>query len=299
LRSPWRRRWSSFWAPSTPNPTVRKQRLFAGCFGIFGHGNVAGIGQALLQAELDEPETLPYILGRNEQAMVHTAVAYARMKNRLQTYAVSTSVGPGATNMLTGAALATINRLPVLLLPADTFADRSASPLLQELELPHSGDVTVNDAFRPVSKYFDRIWRPEQLPAALLSAMRVLTDPADTGAVTLCFPQDVQAQSFEWPVALFDKRVWHVARPLPEPSLLQAAAALIKSARRPLIVAGGGVHYSAATEALANFCETTGIPVGQTQAGKGTLVYDHPQCLGAIGSTGTTAANASPGRRTW
>ena len=269
-----------------------EQKLFAGCFGIFGHGNVAGIGQALLQAELEEPEMLPYILGRNEQAMVHTAVAYARMKNRLQTYAVSTSVGPGATNMVTGAALATINRLPVLLLPADTFADRSASPLLQELELPHAGDVTVNDAFRPVSKYFDRIWRPEQLPAALLSAMRVLTDPAETGAVTVCFPQDVQAEAYDWPVDLFDKRVWHVARPLPERSVLEAAAAIIKSAKQPLIVAGGGVTYSRAQDALAALCEATGIPVGQSQAGKGTLVYDHPQCLGAIGSTGTTAANA-------
>jgi 3D-(3,5/4)-trihydroxycyclohexane-1,2-dione acylhydrolase (decyclizing) len=269
-----------------------EQKLFAGCFGIFGHGNVAGIGQALLQAELEEPETLRYILGRNEQAMVHTAVAYARMKNRLQTYAVSTSVGPGATNMLTGAALATINRLPVLLLPADTFADRSASPLLQELELPHSGDVTVNDAFRPVSRYFDRIWRPEQLPAALMSAMRVLTDPAETGAVTLCFPQDVQAEAYDWPTALFEKRVWHVARPLPEPSLLEAAAEIIRSAKQPIIVAGGGVTYSRAQDALAAFCEATGIPVGQSQAGKGTLVYDHPQCLGAIGSTGTTAANA-------
>ena len=269
-----------------------EQKLFAGCFGIFGHGNVAGIGQALLQAELEEPDTLPYILGRNEQAMVHTAVAYARMKNRLQTYAVSTSVGPGATNMLTGAALATINRLPVLLLPADTFADRSASPLLQELELPDSGDVTVNDAFRPVSRYFDRIWRPEQLPAALLAAMRVLTDPAETGAVTLCFPQDVQAEAYDWPTALFEKRVWHVARPLPEPARLEAAAEIIRSAQRPLIVAGGGVTYSRAQDALAAFCEATGIPVGQSQAGKGTLVYDHPQCLGAIGSTGTTAANA-------
>jgi 3D-(3,5/4)-trihydroxycyclohexane-1,2-dione acylhydrolase (decyclizing) len=269
-----------------------EQKLFAGCFGIFGHGNVAGIGQALLQAELEEPDTLPYILGRNEQAMVHTAVAYARMKNRLQTYAVSTSVGPGATNMLTGAALATINRLPVLLLPADTFADRSASPLLQELELPDSGDVTVNDAFRPVSRYFDRIWRPEQLPAALLAAMRVLTDPAETGAVTLCFPQDVQAEAYDWPTALFEKRVWHVARPLPEPARLEAAAEIIGSAQRPLIVAGGGVTYSRAQDALAAFCEATGIPVGQSQAGKGTLVYDHPQCLGAIGSTGTTAANA-------
>ena len=268
-----------------------EERLFAGCFGIFGHGNVAGIGQALLQAELEEPDSLRYILGRNEQAMVHSAVAYARMKDRLQTYAVSTSVGPGATNMLTGAALATINRLPVLLLPADTFADRSASPLLQELELPGSGDVTVNDAFRPVSRYFDRIWRPEQLPGALLAAMRVLTDPAETGAVTLCFPQDVQAEAYDWPTELFQKRVWHVARPLPERSMLEAAAEIIRSAERLLIVAGGGVTYSRAQDALAAFCEATGIPVGQSQAGKGTLVYDHPQCLGAIGSTGTTAAN--------
>ncbi|HKF86642.1 MAG TPA: 3D-(3,5/4)-trihydroxycyclohexane-1,2-dione acylhydrolase (decyclizing) [Propionibacteriaceae bacterium] len=269
-----------------------QHKLFAGCFGIFGHGNVAGIGQALLQAELEQPDALPYILGRNEQAMVHTAVAYARMQNRLQTYAVSTSVGPGATNMLTGAALATINRLPVLLLPADTFAGRSASPLLQELELPDSGDVTVNDAFRPVSRYFDRIWRPEQLPAALISAMRVLTDPAETGAVTLCFPQDVQAEAHDWPRSMFEKRVWHVARPLPETAMLEAAAAVIRSAKKPLIVAGGGLHYSRATDALAWFCEATGIPVGQSQAGKGTLVYDHQQCLGAIGSTGTTAANA-------
>ncbi len=268
------------------------QKLFAGCFGIFGHGNVAGIGQALLQYELEQPDLLPYILGRNEQAMVHSAVAYARMKNRLQTYAVSTSVGPGATNMITGAALATINRLPVLLLPADTFAARSASPLLQELEQPYAGDVTVNDCFRPVSKYFDRIWRPEQLPSALLAAMRVLTDPVETGAVTLCFPQDVQAEAYDWPVSLFERRVWHVARPLPERSAVETAAALIAQAERPLVVAGGGVHYSGATEALAAFCEATGIPVGQSQAGKGTLLYDHPQCLGAIGSTGTTAANA-------
>jgi 3D-(3,5/4)-trihydroxycyclohexane-1,2-dione acylhydrolase (decyclizing) len=269
-----------------------EQKLFAGCFGIFGHGNVAGLGQALLQAELQDPEALPYVLGRNEQAMVHSAVAYARMKDRLQTWAVSSSVGPGATNMVTGAALATINRIPVLLLPADTFADRSASPLLQELELPSAGDVTVNDAFRPVSKYFDRVWRPEQLPAALLSAMRVLTDPVETGAVTVCFPQDVQAQAHDWPVELFAKRVWHVARPVPEKAALERAASLIRSAERPLIVAGGGVHYSGATAALAAFAETTGIPVGQSQAGKGTLVFDHPQCLGAIGSTGTTAANA-------
>jgi 3D-(3,5/4)-trihydroxycyclohexane-1,2-dione acylhydrolase (decyclizing) len=214
------------------------------------------------------------------------------MKDRLQTWAISTSVGPGATNMVTGAALATINRLPVLLLPADTFADRSASPLLQELELPSAGDVTVNDCFRPVSRYFDRVWRPEQLPAALLSAMRVLTDPVETGAVTVCFPQDVQAQAHDWPLELFAKRVWHVARPLPEKAALGRAVEIIRSAERPLVVAGGGVHYSGATAALAAFCEATGIPVGQSQAGKGTLLYDHPQCLGAIGSTGSTAANA-------
>jgi 3D-(3,5/4)-trihydroxycyclohexane-1,2-dione acylhydrolase (decyclizing) len=269
-----------------------EQKLFAGCFGIFGHGNVAGLGQALLEAELAEPGALPYVLGRNEQAMVHSAVAYARMKDRLQVWAVSTSVGPGATNMLTGAALATINRLPVLLLPADTFADRSAAPLLQELELPDSGDVSVNDCFRPVSRYFDRISRPEQLSAALLAAMRVLTDPAETGAVTVCLPQDVQATAHDWPVELFARRVWHVARPLPEAAVLERAAGIIRSARRPLIVAGGGVGYSQATDALARFCEATGIPTGLTQAGKGALPFDHPQCLGAIGATGTTAANA-------
>ncbi|MGN6132130.1 MAG: 3D-(3,5/4)-trihydroxycyclohexane-1,2-dione acylhydrolase (decyclizing) [Nocardioidaceae bacterium] len=269
-----------------------EQRLFAGCLGIFGHGNVAGLGQALLQAELEEPTALPYVLGRNEQAMVHTAVAYARMKDRLQTYAVTTSIGPGATNMVTGAALATVNRIPVLLMPADSFADRSASPLLPELEVPGAGDVSVNDAFRPVSKYFDRVSRPEQLPAALLSAMRVLTDPAETGAVTVCLPQDVQAQAHDWPVDLFAKRVWHVARPLPETVVLQRAADLVRAARRPLVVAGGGVGYSAAHDALAAFCEATRIPVGLTQAGKGALPFDHPQCLGAVGATGTTAANA-------
>jgi 3D-(3,5/4)-trihydroxycyclohexane-1,2-dione acylhydrolase (decyclizing) len=269
-----------------------RQRLFAGCLGIFGHGNVAGLGQALLQAEIDEPGELPYVLGRNEQAMVHTAVAYARAKDRLQTWAVSTSIGPGATNMVTGAALATINRLPVLLLPADAFATRSAGALLQELERPDAGDVSVNDAFRPVSRYFDRIWRPEQLPAALLGAMRVLTDPAETGAVTLCFPQDVQAEAFDWPEELFAERTWHVGRPIPERAALDRAVEVIRSARRPLLVAGGGVIYSHATGALDAVATATGIPVAQTQAGKGALPFDHPQSVGAIGSTGTTAANA-------
>ncbi|HEY5857591.1 MAG TPA: 3D-(3,5/4)-trihydroxycyclohexane-1,2-dione acylhydrolase (decyclizing) [Aldersonia sp.] len=274
-----------------------RSKFFAGCFGIFGHGNVAGLGQALLQAELDavqagtEPE-LPYVLGRNEQAMVHTAVAYARQRDRLAAWAITASVGPGSTNMLTGAALATINRLPVLLLPADTFATRASAPVLQELELPASGDVTVNDAFKPLSRYFDRVWRPEQLPAALLGAMRVLTDPVETGAATIAIPQDVQAEAHDWPVSLFAPRTWHVARPVPERLVIERAAQIIASARRPLIVAGGGVIYSGATDALANFCERTGIPVGQSQAGKGALAYDHPQSVGAIGSTGTTAANA-------
>jgi 3D-(3,5/4)-trihydroxycyclohexane-1,2-dione acylhydrolase (decyclizing) len=274
-----------------------RSKFFAGCFGIFGHGNVAGLGQALLEDEVAAAETgtaplLPYVLGRNEQAMVHSAVAYARQRDRLQTWAVSASVGPGSTNMLTGAALATINRLPVLLLPADTFATRVSSPVLQELELPASGDVTVNDAFKPLSRYFDRVWRPEQLPAALLGAMRVLTDPVETGAATVAIPQDVQAEAHDWPESLFAERTWHIARPLAERSVIARAAEVIRSARTPLIVAGGGVVYSGATEALAGFCERTGIPVGMSQAGKGALSYDHPQCVGAIGSTGTTAANA-------
>ena len=274
-----------------------RSKFFAGCFGIFGHGNVAGLGQALLQAEVEAHESgteplLHYVLGRNEQAMVHSAVAYARQQDRLQTWAVTASVGPGSTNMLTGAALATINRLPVLLLPADTFATRASAPVLQELELPSSGDVTVNDAFKPLSRYFDRVWRPEQLPAALLGAMRVLTDPVETGAATVAIPQDVQAEAFDWPESLFAERTWHIARPLPERSVIARAADIIRTARKPLIVAGGGVIYSGATDALAAFCEKTGIPVGQSQAGKGSLAYDHPQSVGAIGSTGTTAANA-------
>ena len=274
-----------------------RAKLFAGCFGIFGHGNVAGLGQALLEDEVTALDAgteplLPYVLGRNEQAMVHTAVAYARQKDRLQAWAVTASVGPGSTNMLTGAALATINRLPVLLLASDTFATRASSPVLQELELPSSGDVTVNDSFKPLSRYFDRVWRPEQLPGALLSAMRVLTDPVETGAATVAIPQDVQAEAFDWPESLFAERTWHVARPLPERAVIARAAEVIRTARKPLIVAGGGVVYSGATDALAALCAQTGIPVGMSQAGKGALAYDHPQCVGAIGSTGTTAANA-------
>ena len=273
-----------------------ERAFFAGCSGIFGHGNLAGIGQALLEAELREPGVLRYYQARNEQAMVHTAAAFARMHNRLCGWACTSSVGPGATNMVTGAALATINRLPVLLLPGDVFATRVAPPVLQELEYPGGYDVSVNDAFRPVSVFFDRIWRPEQLPSALLGAMRVLTDPAATGAVTLALPQDVQAEARDWPRELFAPRVWHVARPVPEPAALARAAAVIRSAQRPLIVAGGGVIYSEATGELRELAEAAGIPVAETQAGKGSLRYDHPLALGAIGSTGTTAANRMAAR---
>jgi len=269
-----------------------EQRLVEGVFGIFGHGNVAGVGQALLEMETEDPHVLPYYLARNEQGMVHASAAFARMRNRLATLACTASIGPGSTNMLTGAALATINRLPVLLLPSDIFATRVSSPVLQELESPAGYDVTVNDAFRPLSRFFDRVWRPEQLPAALLGAMRVLTDPVETGAVTVCLPQDVQAEAHDWPAELFAKRVWHVARPLPEPAALARALDVVRSARRPLVVAGGGVGYSAATDALRAFAEATGIPVAETQAGKGSLPYDHPLSVGAVGSTGTTAANA-------
>jgi 3D-(3,5/4)-trihydroxycyclohexane-1,2-dione acylhydrolase (decyclizing) len=274
-----------------------RRKLFAGCFGIFGHGNVAGVGQALLQHETQALAAgarprLPYVLARNEQAMVHTSVAFARQKDRLETWVCTASVGPGSTNMVTGAALATINRLPVLLLASDTFATRRSAPVLQELEAPYAGDVSVNDAFRPVSRYFDRVWRAEQLPAALLQAMRVLTNPAETGAVTLALPQDVQAEAHDWPVELFAERVWHVARPPAERARVAAAAQMIRNARRPMVVAGGGVHYSGAEAALAALCASTGIPVGETQAGKGSLLHGHPQEMGAVGSTGTTAANA-------
>jgi 3D-(3,5/4)-trihydroxycyclohexane-1,2-dione acylhydrolase (decyclizing) len=275
----------------------QRQKLFAGCFGIFGHGNVAGIGQALLQHETaaldaDREPGLPYVLARNEQAMVHTSVAYAKQKDRLQTWVCTASVGPGSSNMLTGAALATINRIPVLLLPSGTFATRRSAPVLQELEAPYAGDITVNDAFRPLSRYFDRVDRAEQLPSALLSAMRVLTDPVETGAVTLALPQDVQAEAHDWPVELFVERTWHVARPPAEKARIEAAADVIRTAKRPLLVAGGGVHYSGAEDALAAFCDATGIPVGESQAGKGSLPHGHPRLLGAVGSTGTTAANA-------
>lgn len=271
-----------------------RRPLFAGCFGIFGHGNVAGLGQALHEAETagGSGQGLRYYPARNEQAMVHAAVGYARMSNRLSTLACTTSIGPGATNMVTGAALATINRLPVLLLPGDIFATRVANPVLQELEASWTYDVSVNDCLKPVSRYWDRINRPEQLAPALLRAMRVLTDPAETGAVTLALPQDVQAEAHDWPRRLFDERVWRVPRPVPEPASVEEATAALRGSRRPLIVAGGGVIYSEATPALREFAGATGIPVAETQAGRGALPYGHPCLTGAIGATGTAASNA-------
>src|SRR6059058_846753 len=264
-----------------------EHRFFEGCFGIFGHGNLTGVGQALAQ----DPDLLTYYQSRNEQAMVHTAACFAKMRNRLAALACTTSIGPGATNMITGAAAATVNRLPVLLLPGDVFASRRPDPVLQQLESPSRGDVSVNDAFIPVSRYFDRIQRPEQLIPAALSAMRVLTSQVDTGAVTLALPQDVQTEAFDYPAEFFEKRTWRLARPLPDEPALERAAGIIRAARRPLLVAGGGVIYSEATDALRDLVRRTGMPVAETQAGKGSLAYNHAGALGGVGATGTLAAN--------
>jgi 3D-(3,5/4)-trihydroxycyclohexane-1,2-dione acylhydrolase (decyclizing) len=264
----------------------QQHRLFEGCLGIFGHGNVAGIGQAL-----EQDPGLPYYLFRNEQAMVHTAAAFAKTSNRLRTLACTTSIGPGATNMVTGAAVATVNRLPVLLLPGDIFARRNVAPVLQQLESPATQDISVNDCFKPVSRYWDRIERPEQILTSLPAAVRVLTSPAETGAVVLALPQDVQTEAFDYPAEFFEKRIWTIARPRCDRQLLTQAAQWIRAARQPLIVAGGGVLYSEASRALAEFASRTGIPVAETQAGKGSLPYDHPQALGAMGVTGTPGAN--------
>jgi 3D-(3,5/4)-trihydroxycyclohexane-1,2-dione acylhydrolase (decyclizing) len=261
-------------------------QFFAGMLGIFGHGNVAGIGQAL-----QENPDFPYILVRNEQSGVHLACGFTKMKNRMQTFACISSIGPGATNMITGAALATINHLPVLLLPGDIFARRNVAPVLQQLESPSSQDISVNDAFKPVSRYWDRIYRPEQIITSLPEVMRVLTSPADTGAVTLALPQDVQAEAYDFPEELFAHRVWHISRWTSDRFLFSQAVDAIRTSKHPLIVAGGGVLYSEASEALASFVEQTGIPIGETQAGKGSLPYSHPQNMGAIGATGTSAAN--------
>src|SRR5262245_64224379 len=265
----------------------RRQRFFAGVFGIFGHGNVAGIGQALHQMS----DRLRYYQCRNEQAMVHTAAAFAKMSNRLRTLVCTTSIGPGATNMLTGAAGATINRLPVLLLPGDIFSRRNVAPVLQQLESSSTQDISVNDCFKPVSRYWDRIQRPEQILTALPEAMRVLTSPAETGAVTLALPQDVQAQAFDFPEEFFQKKIWEIPRNRWERVFLAKAEEWSRAAKQPLIIACGGVLYSEASEALAKFASSTGIPVCETQGGKGSLPFDHPQEVGAIGVTGTPGAN--------
>ena len=262
-------------------------KFIEGCFGIFGHGNVTGVGQALAQ----DPQLLTYYQSRNEQAMVHSAAGFAKMRNRLATMACTTSIGPGATNMVTGAAAATVNRIPVLLLPGDVFASRRPDPVLQQLESSSRGDVSVNDAFIPVSRYFDRIERAEQLIPAALAAMRVLTSQADTGAVTLALPQDVQAEAFDYPAEFLASRVWHIGRQLPDDPALDRAVSLIRSAVRPLIVAGGGVVYSEASEVLRRFVARSGIPVAETQAGKGSLPFDHAGAMGGIGATGARAAN--------
>ncbi len=263
-----------------------EHKFFAGMLGIFGHGNIAGIGQALQQY----PD-FPYIPVRNEQSGVHLAAAFAKASNRLRTFACTSSIGPGATNMITGAAMATINRLPVLLLPGDIFARRNVAPVLQQVESPTTQDIGVNDCFKPVSRYWDRIYRPEQLITALPEVMRVLTSPSDCGAVTLSLPQDVQAEAYDFPEELFRKRVWLIRRGQPDQVSFERAVAAIQGSRKPFIVAGGGVLMSEASEALGEFAAQTGIAVGETQAGKGSLAYDHPQCMGALGATGTLAAN--------
>jgi len=260
--------------------------FFAGCFGIFGHGNVAGIGQALEQTPY-----FPYYQARNEQAMVHTAVAFAKASNRLRALACTSSIGPGATNMVTGAALATINRLPVLLLPGDVFSRRNAVPVLQQLESPVTQDISVNDCFRPVARYWDRIQRPQQILSAMLEAMRVLTSPAETGAAVVCLPQDVQTEAFDCPEGFLQKRIWTIPRQRCDEHLLIKAAQWIAASRKPLIVAGGGVIFSEASETLARFASSSGIPVVETQAGKGSLSFEHPQSLGAVGVTGAQGAN--------
>ncbi|MCS5486490.1 3D-(3,5/4)-trihydroxycyclohexane-1,2-dione acylhydrolase (decyclizing) [Curtobacterium flaccumfaciens pv. beticola] len=269
-----------------------RERTVPGIFGIFGHGNVAGLGQAIKQLHVEQPGLLPYHQARNEQAMVHQAVGFARMHRRRATFAATASVGPGAANMLTAAALATTNRLPALLLPSDTFATRTTDPVLQQIELPHDTSLQVTDAFRPLSRYFDRVERPEQLFSIALAAMRVLTDPAETGAVTIALPEDVQAEALDVPAAFLQPREWHIRRPLPERGPLARAVAAIRAAERPVVVAGGGVLYADAADALREFVEATGIPVGTSQAGGGALAWDHPQYLGGIGATGTAAANA-------
>jgi len=266
-----------------------EHRFIEGIWGIFGHGNVAGLGQGIVE---EAPrEGLRFYKPQHEQAMVHAAAAFAKHRNRLATFACTTSIGPGALNMVTGAGLATVNRLPVLLLPSDYFANRIPDPVLQQIEHPLERDVSANDAFRPVSKFFDRINRPEQLLAGLPEAIRILADPAETGAVTISLPEDVQAEAYDWPAAFFERRVWQVRRPVPEPEALGRLVALLKGAERPLLIAGGGTIYSEATGELRQLVEAFGLPVAETQAGKGALRWDHPQNAGNIGPNGSAAAN--------
>jgi 3D-(3,5/4)-trihydroxycyclohexane-1,2-dione acylhydrolase (decyclizing) len=267
----------------------RENRFIEGIWAIFGHGNVAGLGQGIV--EFSQAEGLRFYRPQNEQAMVHTAAAFAKHRNRLAAFACTTSIGPGATNMITGAAGATVNRIPVLLFPSDYFANRIPDPVLQQLEHPLERDVSVSDAFRPVSRFFDRISRPEQLTASLPEAFRVLTDPAETGAVTISLPEDVQAEAHNWPNEFFEKRIWHVRRPVPEPELVREVVNLLKAAKRPLIISGGGTIYSEASEELRLFVEQFGVPVTETQAGKGVLNWNHPMNAGPIGSNGATSAN--------
>ncbi|MFF2481331.1 3D-(3,5/4)-trihydroxycyclohexane-1,2-dione acylhydrolase (decyclizing) [Paenibacillus sp. NPDC058071] len=262
-------------------------KFVAGVMGIFGHGNVTGIGEALER----QPGELAFIQGKNEQGMVHAAAAFAKQKNRKQIYACTTSIGPGALNMVTGAATATVNRIPVLLLPGDNFASRQPDPVLQQLENPSDYTISANDPFRAVSRYWDRIVRPEQLMTSLLQAMRVLTDPADTGAVTLALPQDVQAEAYDYPVSFFDKRVHYIDRRPAAAEAIARAAALAAGKKRPLIIAGGGVHYAEAVSELHAFAEALQIPVAETQAGKSAMPWNHPLAVGGVGTTGTLAAN--------
>jgi len=259
--------------------------FFAGMWGIFGHGNVAGLGEALQQSDF------PYFLSRNEQAMTHTSIAYAKAMNRMRAFACTASVGPGSTNMVTGAATATINRIPLLLFPSDIFTRRNVAPVLQQLEQPYSQDITVNDAFKPVSRYWDRIHRPDQLPWTLLEAMRILTSPDETGTATICLPQDLQTEFGEYPESLFEKRVWSIPRIRPDEAIYRRLVESIKMARKPFIIAGGGVLYSGAHEALAALASIYQIPAGETQAGKGSLPWDHSMNLGSVGVTGSLASN--------
>ena len=264
-----------------------EHKFVQGVMGIFGHGNVTGLGEALEYGGTG----LRYIQGNNEQGLVHAATAYAKQKNRLGIFACTSSIGPGATNMITGAATATVNRIPVLLLPGDVFASRQPDPVLQQIETPWDHTINANNAFKPVSRYWDRIERPDQLMIAGLNAMRVLTDPVETGAVTLCLPQDTQAEAFDYPESFFGKKVWHLDRRAPHPRALKEAVSILSSAQKPLIVAGGGVHYSQAAETLRGFAETFGIPVSETQAGKSAMSWKDPMSVGAVGVTGTSAAN--------